>query len=374
MFGKFEMMNRRRITCLITIFGFVVIANSTRLGRGTSSLADLIPSADQPSRPANTVIPYRELDLAQFDAIDNNDPQVFHAAQALAEKLKEEAISSETDLVSENDESTQKSIFGKLTSLAKRAIAPVRDYYTLAQRYRNWVADYKGIKSSFESRQVGLRMRAAADLIRIEYAKLDKKLMEDACSFEPNNELKQYEVEKVDFVLRILRLLIGRLENIMENLKDSNGAIDELAEMNVLASEADGVDGQPSDKEQLLAKIDQQEADVHEAVERAKRIAFSAVSHVASTEAIRMVKLFIFNALATSIVNKRKEMDDNGVDPHQNVLSYLEPIILLLGTANTPLVVTYLRNIQFRASLALVSHSINLIRPCAIPADSYKLN
>lgn len=385
------------------------VSAGTRFGRRTSSLADiasldansgssgqqLMTSTTNPlymiDEASNNVVgPFRDLDLTQFDRTSNN-VQAHLAARVLAENLRKEASKpaevgdNDLDLMDDKQSMSlldqKRDFFPQLLTAAKRVIAPSRNYYHLVKRYKNWYKNYNDLKSVVES-EGSLKMRTSSDVIRIEYAKLDKLLMERACEIEPELRGHENELESVDFVLQILRILIGELESIEKKLERSSLDEDILNQLNVLVPAGDqqqlaAVDNNDdnNNNEDNKSKLDETQMmtsddDVKRALNRAKRIAIQAVGSVALTEALNVAKLSVFNAVARHIVENRQSMDAAGLDPRNNVLNYLEPIVLLLGSPSSSLVVSYLRNVQFRASLALVSHSFNMILACPRPKRS----
>lgn len=357
-------------------------AKSNPLVEDTASLTDLASlnnknqANDQLASTLNAPDEHSTLDVSSLLDLVKSDEDKKRIEQEAEVLLREDALNNVDhfednedgkELVGEKEE--KPSFIRRVISTVQRIISPARSYYSLVQRYRNWYTKYNKLKAEVESSSDGqVRMRTSVDVMSNEYAKLDKKLMEQECNAQPENKMRQYEVENTDFILKILHLLIGELEILLTRIENSTRTEESLAELNCLA---------PAEKEadiedQALLKVDSEgtesktieEEDLERAIKRAKRIAIGAASSTAVKESFRLIRLYVLNAIATHIVMANK----NGApDSPATYLTYLEPLVLLLGSPCTSLVLTYFRDLQFRAAYALVTHSVRVIRACPVP-------
>lgn len=248
-----------------------------------------------------------------------------------------------------DDDLPKLSFFERSKEFVRRSIAPAREYVGLVKRYRAWYRDYNQLIESFCDQQENPGeckdhppVRSALDAIQIEYAKVDQKLFEEASNCRrqlrrnPKHTLILNEPKRDldDFLLKALRLLIDRLEDNLNNIK-LNGFLNENNEI-----------------DEMLLKMSKEEQDQYTrmAIERAKRMAQRKAKRVALREIRHLFKFVLLNSLANQVKNR-----DRSMEGPNDVMNYLEPIILLLGDVNTPVIVSYLRDLRFRLALTLVN-------------------
>lgn len=254
-----------------------------------------------------------------------------------------------SDLIGD-DELPKLSFFERSKDYVRRTIAPAKEYYDLVRRYRAWYRDYNSLIQTICDHQAipdcnqNPPVRSALDALQIEYAKLDQTLYEQAVNCKRSRGRKRTRasieeeargVEKSDFLLKALKMLIDRLEENLNHIQ-SNGFMNEKDEM-----------------DELLLKMGKEDQDEYTrvAIERAKRILAKKARRVALREIRHLFKFVLLNSLAHQVKNRDRSLEDP-----DDVMSYVEPIILLLGDVDTPIIVTYLRDLRFRLALALVKH------------------
>lgn len=283
-------------------------------------------------------------DLAQEDFENVGSGDETHLGQSDNEDQDEEFHDAVVDLISlpdliQGSESQQlqrtnskKNLADRIRDAASSAIAPAKLYFDVAKRFTIWRRDYLAFRNKFgynnESGEPILK--DAIEVLQIEYANVDQELHKKACSGDAES---QSNTENFDFILRVLRLLIDRLEEHLDMLK----RVGVQATLNAHSNDAS-------------AEIEQ---NIQNATDRAKRIVTKSAVNLVRGELEVLIKTFAFNAIATYVVNNNQALDPG-------MMSHIEPIVLLLGTANTPLIVSYLQNIRFRTTMKLFNYSLSL--------------
>lgn len=234
----------------------------------------------------------------------------------------------------------------KLGDTVKGALEPAKNYYNLVNRYHSWFKRYKKLERASKGRT----MKDASEVLKEEYARVDRILFEEECSTdfkdisnsptEPANYAKK--VESVDFVFKVLRKVIDRLEVSLDKLEEETGdpkfkgclnsGLKILLENNNVISNV----GEEEEEEQM-PEVDEEQVKL--AMIRVKKTVLKAATDVATNEALTLANLLL--------VSKTVKW--------MSSLSYLTPFVSLMGKANTPLTVWYLRNLELRAGLAIVS-------------------
>lgn len=229
----------------------------------------------------------------------------------------------------------------------KNALAPARNYYTLVNRYHVWFKNYKNLEKASKG-----KMKSASDVLREEYARVDKILYEEECSSSDPKDVSDdsppgYEekLESIDFVFNVLRKVIDILEESLEKLESEQGlkvkkpenmGLKFLLQDFPLDDEHDGK-GELSSEVNEISEVDEEQ--VKSAMERVKRSVLKAATNAVANEAVVVANLAIVSTAINSLSS----------------LSYLAPIVTLLGSANVPLSVWYLRNLELRAGLAVIN-------------------
>lgn len=241
----------------------------------------------------------------------------------------------------------------KVGDSVRSSLAPARSYYELVSRYHTWFRNYKELEKLSKG-----SMKSAAEVLREEYAKVDKILYEEECLSSDPKDVSDDPVPtisyadklgSVDFVFNVLRKVIDRLEKSLAELKSEQG-------LKVRRPEASGLrlllddypvnkkgDEEKSEKlinveeDKLLNEVDDKQVKI--AMERVKRTVLKAATNAITNEALVVANL----ALVSTAIN------------YMSSISYLAPIVNLLGSANTPLVVWYLRNLELRAALTVIN-------------------
>ena len=297
-----------------------------------------------------------------------------------ADNLEAAVNNSQANLNDVGDNTGLKGRFSK-------AISPLTNMFKLVSRFNKWRDNYNQLQQTFGKGPGSSHyiLRDAMDVFRIEYAKIDKQLAEEAC-IEYQNELanmgevhdddhsdhsdheddidehaedaqlrqlerqkrlklkqKQRQRENVKLIVKTLKLLVERLEQRYEVLKamGPDAALDEKQ------SKADA---------EAVEQMENIEKALKEASTRVRGIATRALIHLANKEAQRLILLFFFNGAATFVVNN--QFLTGGA-----LLSLLEPVILLLGTPNAPLLDTYWVAMQYRLGISFIKFSAYLL-PC----------
>lgn len=235
----------------------------------------------------------------------------------------------------------------KFGDSVKNALAPARNYYSLVNRYHVWFKNYKNLEKASRG-----RVKSASDVLREEYARVDKILYEEECSFSDPKDVSDdsppsyaEKLESIDFVFNVLRKVIDKLEESLEKLESEQGLkVKKPENMGLKFLLQDfPLDGKHDEKEEASAdlikipEIDDEQVKV--AMERVKRTVLKAATNAVANEAMVVANL----AIVSTAINSMSS------------LSYLAPIVTLLGSANTPLTVWYLRNLELRAGLAVIN-------------------
>lgn len=355
------MFKPNRVSLKIFILQLIVLQLRLLLVEGNlKTLVNLNGELFEPEENLHLVRPELKLDKQQLEELSRDVESRFGALPSISSdpgdesdigSLSESDWDSDSDSDSDYDE--RPSVFGRLAEVARRAIAPARNYYNLVQRYRRWYQDYSAVQQGLVRKDGSFVLPDPLEMLRLEYAKVDKLLMEEACNSSRTKSLDS--VENVDFVLNVLNLLIGRLEKRLADIKSMDGEQLLMRPPSNIASRrepAARLSSRSILEAAALAKLErvEEETGVQEAVERAKRIAKRTARTIALREIRQVVKIVAFNALANNLVEQRQS------GQLSEVLTYLEPVVLLIGSTNTPLTVAYLRDIQFRSTIGLVSY------------------
>jgi hypothetical protein len=251
----------------------------------------------------------------------------------------------------------QQSLAARIKTAASNAIQPISFYYGLATRYRKWRSEYLELSKQFGLNDNGEpKLKDVTDFLRLEYAKVDRMLMEDLCresAAKGGDGSVPANAENVDLVFKILELLIERLEKKLEQIKQ-NGPESSYDD-----------DGSGADEE-ILKHI---EKGSQEAIDRAKRIAVRSITDKVSYELSQLLRIMLMN----SAVNYVKAHGDPAADGLSGLMGRMEPFVILLGQVNTPLIVSYFQSLYFRSIIGAVSRTVTLLK-CFVPQKRRLLN
>lgn len=296
------------------------------VSRVEGSIAQLLAHNDPKSSDSNLVVKDNRLDPETLRDIDNG-VRSFEAN--LSAKLLEGTNSDQTHAAG---------FFGRIHNAAKVAVAPAQAYYDLAIRYKNWRSEHRRLQQQLGRTDSGeFKVKDAMEVLRLEYAKVDRMLQDEMC--QADTPIGDFE--NVDLIVKILSLLIDRLEVKLAATK-ANGAE---------PSEAD------SDQEAAERRLAEIEANAGQAIRRAKRIAARSAINLVQNELATIVKLLACDMAASYVLNQGQV----GADGLPGLLGRLEPFVLLIGSVNTPILVSYLRNVRLRAVLTLVNRSVSAL-------------
>jgi len=260
-----------------------------------------------------------------------------HETQRLNEAIESVKVEPKAGKLDE----LQQSYFDKFGKLVQNFIAPTKAYVSTLNRLHIWFQNYKRLQRSNPS------MRDPMDVLKEEYARVDELMLQEHCQemLAAGQEAKPMNTETVDFVFRALQLVVGRLEAMLDPASK------------VQVSEADDL---PVELEELGENCAMSNDDdrIKKAMDRVKRTAVEAAKRVVKGEIGALARISAFNAMA-SYIQTRPPMPG---DP----LSYLAPLICLLGSASTPLATCYLRNVEFRVAMSILKQMNPFsIRGCA---------
>lgn len=302
------------------------------------------------------------VNLTQLEMIDN-DVELFHRAmeRKLVRYGGDKSLADGSDDVDEElIKKASPGLFARITRAAKDIVAPAKSYYDLINRYRYWRTEWNRLQKELGTRPGGKQpvLRDSLDVLRLEYAKVDYELAREICSPSTGtqNGKRPSNAEDLDFMVKIIRRLIERLEDKLARLEDKSPS-------EILAEDL-------GDDQEAEKNIQELELRVLAASNRAKRIAARSLANLAAQEFLSVVRLLAFDSLATFVVN-RNANKASAADTMSALMSRMEPIVLLLGSANSHLLVSYLRDVQFRATLNLINHSFNMLS-CPRSADGHK--
>lgn len=308
---------------------------STSLWHVEGSLAELIEDAafkiDQP----HVVNREYTIDIDKLREIDNNSKRIEDGE--ILEDIDEGFASDDGDESDESDhhDSNQpKSILGRLKHAAQATIAPAQSYYNLVKRYRNWRVEYTKLQKEYGTKENGEpKLQNLMDVLRLEYAKVDKILTEDACRLDDADapDETQKEIENIDLIFNILKMLIDRLEANLIKLKEHGPPKDD----------------EPDDDAETRSRLEEIEHHSKEAIDRAKRIVAQSAKDAVKNELRAIICMFVFDTAASYMLNQA----ERGPDGTIGLLGKLEPFVILIANVNTPFVVSYLRDVKFRAIL-----------------------
>lgn len=235
------------------------------------------------------------------------------------------------------------SLLTQVSSGIRNAILPIKSYIGIVNRYQKWYRRYRDLATGNE--------RRVLDVLRLEYARIDERLAaecssqdldiakddrsEDDDSRVDNSQVHKMEedCQTVDFVVKVLWELIGTLEKRLEELESRKRS---------------GVEIETGEEQDPQVRKEE-DARVQAAMDRIKRIAMRAAKGVAKNEMMTIAKIAAFDALAC-YVDSQQPARFGG-----DVLVFLKPIIHMLGSSTTPIAMSYMRNIQFRAALAIIN-------------------
>lgn len=227
-------------------------------------------------------------------------------------------------------------ILARLGEAVKATLAPISEYMNIARRYQRWLAQYKQLEEKTSSRD-GM-IKPALDVLREEYAKADELLKKEfaetncyASSINGKANSIENETETVDFIFLVLKKLIDRLEWRLDAEREHYGY-----KMFVEAP-YEGFTDLPDD-----------ETRVHEAMGKVKQVVTKAVSMQLIKESVRVTRIALLNMLATAM--------SNNYYPENSIRNYISNIVLLLGSVENSVAVSYLRELKFRAALVAVSY------------------
>lgn len=251
-----------------------------------------------------------------------------------------------------SDEANKKPLFAKVSDYARRFVAPANYYLAIARRYRDWYRRYNLFQQAATRNGMPV-LRDAMDTLKIQYAKIDQKLIKESCALplgsdsEGNADLvNKSQVENVDHVLRALGELIDELERKLDKLEQSGG----------LAIELDANSGAAKEEQVALDEMNklEQEASVQLSIDRAKRIAKKQAKQIS----IRKIKAFASIALIKLAVYFVKNNFLQGEHILKRILLMFDgPSIRT--PSQTPL--RFINDVQFRAVLGLINYSIAAI-------------
>lgn len=216
-------------------------------------------------------------------------------------------------------------MLAKLGDAIKKTLAPIADYMAIAGRYRDWLKQYKQLEGRVAHRH---ELKPPIEVLREEYAKADELLKRQVEECATEDEV---DTETVDFIFNVLTKLIDRLEWRLDTEKRNLGF---------------PMGGSHQSKE--ITNLPDDEGRVQNAMQRVKQVAVNSVMKQVITESLRVARIATFNMMARSMADS--------YNPDNEIRFYISKIIAVLGSANTSLVVSYLRDIQFRAALAAVRH------------------
>lgn len=255
-------------------------------------------------------------------------------------------------------------LYNTVASRIKKALAPAQSYASLLNRYHRWFLRYKKLE------QKRITNKTPAESIKESYAKADAKIIKRQCS-KKTHCVDVSEFENFDFVFMALSSTIDELELTLEQLETNCKANDGFIDPNDSHSSiGDDVDEEEdiffdtvSENEQSNQDdesaifhdasdehfpIDSDnDAQIMQAMDRVKRIAFKTAKKIMTDEFVFVAKMTALNTAATYMTNNHQLPGDP--------LKLLTRVVCLLGSANTPLAVDYLRNLELRAALALIN-------------------
>lgn len=219
-----------------------------------------------------------------------------------------------------------KSIAGRIFDVA---IAPTKSYYNLAKRYQKWRNQYTRLQQQYGNNQTTGKpiLKGAIDVLRIEYAKVDRQLTNEACNVNGEKvaeDTKKQDTESMNFIWRILTLLIDQLETRLEMLERDDLEMALNGKLHLIDSEAEH-------------EAERIEDTVQEAAARAKWIAVKSALNLALSELNYIAMLALINIL-------------------DNYFRCSESSTQLLGASTSSLTVNYLRSFPFRGIIKLLNY------------------
>lgn len=241
---------------------------------------------------------------------------------------------------SEEVENLRATYWSKFGGVVQRVMAPTTSYITLITRYHKWYQTYKELQKESGDGQI----RDAMDVLKEEYAKVDEEILKEQMAEAEENEANRTDkkakpfdpkqTENIDFVFKVLSRLIDRLEAILKELEENEGVF------------VDALDDEIESNADTSMESDDYER-TKRAMDRVKRTAVKTATNLVTNELMVVAKIASINALAAYLSTRPVKEGDP--------LGYLIPIIQMVGKTNVPFVVRYLKDVQFRAALAVIN-------------------
>lgn len=218
----------------------------------------------------------------------------------------------------------------KLGGLINNAVAPVKNCVSLVNRYHAWFQNYKTLQ-----RDSPVPMKDSMEVLKEEYTKVDEEMRAEAAPNEvPDAEApasgKSEDPNSMGHIFKVLQVVIDRLEAKLA---------EQVAKQGLTRSDESGVA-----KAEVHEHVDEER--VKQAMDRIKSALMGAGKALVIGEGANIARTAVFHALAQYYAAK----PDTG-----DALDQLRPIVALLGSAATPVAVSYLMGIQFRVALAAFS-------------------
>lgn len=230
-------------------------------------------------------------------------------------------------------------LLGRCMAEAARSVRnflrPKLEYVALIRRYQKWYWTYSGL---FKSAGPESSLLAPSDLAAIEFSRVDHELYAERLAVErqvarlEERAPNEATIERVDFVFEALRRLIGRLEG-------------QLAEADARGAEHDAE--QPAEPESGPLQAGPAESSEFEATKgRLRRIVLSAAQGVLVGELRQLSRMAALNALAFQMMSVPLVAGSS--------LSYIAPLINMLGHADASLAANYLTSLEIRAAMRVL--------------------
>lgn len=312
--------------------------------------ASATASDDSSASPATSEITQVEREQSGKDDKSDDEDIFFDAEQDFDEPIDDSSFCEDLRDELSTDHDSGRSGEGELLRRVKEGlwqrarrtvnhfVEPPKNYFRLIKRYRRWQNEYNNILK--QHRSLVTPLASSVSLARAQYAKADHDIVQSIVLRKGITRLGYdlMDLENLDLIYTILLLTIQRLEALLDQYR-----IDGTRQAAVEAMGAENNDHRD------------QEGDVREkyeiACDRFKRASKKATSTLQG-ELDFMAKLLIFNQLATLVA------DHPEIHPKSGPGAFLVSLMLELGAAHTPLLVTYMFSFKFRAAWMILDYPV----------------
>lgn len=246
--------------------------------------------------------------------IDNTRERLGNLTQNPLVVNADKTVKTHLQGVKQNIEGLLDKIITSLSSTVKSKLAPPKNYFSLIGRYQKWYNNYQSTEQS--------TIEPAVQLVSKEFLEEDEKLRQNP----------EYNIADPgqDHLYNVLDLVIPKLEAKLDQLKAPDSKTISTVETETMTET-------PGELNEEAFK---------EASERVKDILMRRARLVLKDELIKISTIATFNALAQMAA---QVPPDSGT-----LLSFIAPVVTLMGGTSQPLLVSYLTNVQTRAAMQLI--------------------